>query len=361
MIGGENMRPIRSIEAPSARTGPQADTHREHPTFSVIVPAYNEAQNIRPLHERLSDVMSKLGNWEVVYVNDGSQDGTLERLRELRFQDCHVSIVNLSRNFGKEIATTAGLDHVVGDAVVIIDADLQDPPEIIPSLVEEWRHGFDIVYAQRRKRDGETWLKRFSAKLFYKVMSNRNRTSIPRDAGDFRLMSRRAVEALRSLHEHHRFMKGLFAWIGFPSIGVQYDRAPRFRDESKWSYWKLWNLALEAITSHTVAPLKIASYVGSCVSLLAVFYGAFIVGRTIVYGNPVAGYPSLLTIILFLGGIQLMTLGIMGEYLGRIFNETKSRPLYFVECFEPSELAHTRAERGTDRSSQNDQNFPAAQ
>ena len=307
-----------------------------NPTFSIVVPAYNEEESLDALHARLAATMDPLGTWEVVYVNDGSRDGTLRCLRNLRDTDRRVAIVNLSRNFGKEIATTAGLDHARGDAVVIIDADLQDPPEVIPLLAKAWRDGHDVVYAQRRSRAGETWTKKATADAFYWLMSRTGRVEMPRNVGDFRLMSRRAVDALLQLREHHRFMKGLFAWVGFPSIAVQYDRSPRLAGTTKWNYWKLWNFALEGITSYTVMPLKLATYVGLIVALLAVVYGMVFIVKTILYGNPVAGYPSLLTIVLFLGGVQLMTLGVIGEYLGRIFNETKHRPLYFVERYEPS-------------------------
>lgn len=305
--------------------------------FSVVVPVHNEEDNLETLHQRLTAVMQSLGSWEVIYVNDGSRDRSLQCLQTLRRGDPRVAIVNLSRNFGKEIATTAGLDHAAGDAVIVIDADLQDPPEVIPDLVAAWRNGYDMVYAQRRHRAGETWLKRTTANLFYRVMTRVSRVEMPRNTGDFRLMSRRATDAVRQLREYHRFMKGLFAWVGFPSIAVQYDRAPRFAGKTKWNYWQLWNFALEGITSYTVVPLKIATYVGFIVALAALVYGFIIVIRTLLFGNPVAGYPSLVTIVLFLGGLQLMTLGVIGEYLGRVFNETKQRPLYYVEHFEPSD------------------------
>ncbi len=309
-----------------------------HPTFSVVVPAFNEAEGIAAFHERLSQVMQALGEtWEVVYVNDGSRDRTLAVLERLRRGDGRIALVNLSRNFGKEIATTAGLDHALGEAVVVIDADLQDPPEVIPALVAAWRDGFDMVYAQRRMREGETWLKKLSAALFYRVMQTLGEVQLPRNAGDFRLMSRRAVDALLQLREQHRFMKGLFAWIGFASIAVPYDRAPRAAGRSKWSYWRLWNLALEGITSYTVMPLKVATYLGLVVSVFAAIYGGAIVLRTLIVGNRVPGYPSLMAVILFLGGTQLMTLGVIGEYLGRVFNETKQRPLYVVERYTPSD------------------------
>jgi glycosyltransferase involved in cell wall biosynthesis len=313
-----------------------ASLHPLQPDFSVVVPAFNEAEGLAAFHNRLAPVMQSLGSWEVVYVNDGSGDDTLGRLHALRGADRHVAIVNLSRNFGKEIATTAGLDHARGAAVIVIDADLQDPPELIPSLVAAWRSGFEMVYAQRRGRAGDTRLKRATASLFYKVMRGAGGVELPCNTGDFRLMSRRVVEAVRQIREQHRFMKGVFAWVGFPSCAVTYDRSPRHSGKSKWSYWKLWNLALEGITSHTVMPLKVATYLGLFVALLAVAYAAQVVVKTLLIGNPVAGYPSLMTVVLFLGGVQLITLGVIGEYLGRIFNETKRRPLYLVQAFSPS-------------------------
>jgi polyisoprenyl-phosphate glycosyltransferase len=308
----------------------------EPPTFSVVVPAYNEAECILEFHDRLAAVMQECGDWEVIYVNDGSRDATLPILTALAGRDPHVALISLSRNFGKEIATTAGLDYARGEAVILIDADLQDPPEMIPVLIEGWREGHDVVYAQRRVREGETWLKRATADLFYRLMARISRVELPRNTGDFRLMSRRVVQALGGLREQHRFMKGLFAWVGFPSKAVPYDRAPRHAGSSKWNYWRLWNFALEGITSFTVMPLKIATYLGLFVAFFAVIYGGQIVVRTLLFGNPVPGYPSLMAVVLFLGGVQLVTLGVMGEYLGRVFNETKNRPLYLVERFVPS-------------------------
>ncbi|AHJ67758.1 glycosyltransferase family 2 protein [Granulibacter bethesdensis] len=310
------------------------------PVFSIVVPCYNEQDGLEMFHTRLASVMDGMGEkWEVVYVNDGSRDRTLDVMQTLRRADPRISVVGLSRNFGKEIATTAGLDHARGQAVIVTDADLQDPPELIPELVAQWRQGFDMVYAQRRVREGETWLKKATANAFYNLMTRLGDVSLPPNAGDFRLMSRRAVDALLRLREQHRFMKGLFAWIGYPSVAVQYDRAPRAVGESKWSYWKLWNLALEGITGFTVVPLKLATYLGILVALFAVLYGGNIVLSKLFFGNPVPGYPSLMAVVLFLGGVQLMTLGVIGEYLGRVFNETKRRPLYFVERHLPSDPA----------------------
>jgi polyisoprenyl-phosphate glycosyltransferase len=306
------------------------------PTFSVVIPVFDEAEVLPEFHRRLSAVMNRLGTWEAVYVNDGSRDASLRLLEALHRSEQRVAIVNLSRNFGKEIATTAGLEYASGEAVIVIDADLQDPPEVIPQLVAGWRDGFDMVYAERRARDGETWLKRATSGLFYRLMQHLGRVQLPRNTGDFRLMSRRVVDAVLQLREQHRFMKGLFAWVGFPTMAVQYDRAPRQAGTTKWNYWKLWNLALDGITGFTVMPLKVATYLGLAVALFAVVFGAQLVIRTLLFGNPVAGYPSMMAVILFLGGVQLITLGVIGEYLGRVFNETKRRPLYLIERFVPS-------------------------
>ncbi len=310
------------------------------PVVSVVVPVFNEASGLHEFHRRLRSVMDAgPDRWEVVYVDDGSSDASCALLQSLRLTDPRVAIVALSRNFGKEIATTAGLDHAKGEAVVLIDADLQDPPEEIPRLIAAWRDGFDMVHARRLARSGESWAKRASASLFYRLMQHTGKVRLPRDTGDFRLMSRRVVDAVLSLREQHRFMKGLFAWVGFPTTTIDYDRAARHAGHSKWNYWTLWNLAIEAITSFTVLPLKIATYLGMAVALFAAVFGAQLVVRTLLFGNPVAGYPSLMAVVLFLGGVQLITLGVIGEYLGRVFNETKGRPLYLVERFLPSQSA----------------------
>jgi polyisoprenyl-phosphate glycosyltransferase len=313
--------------------------------FSVVVPAYNEESGLAAFHARLRAVMDALGSWEVIYIDDGSTDGTGAVIDALRASDRHAGVVALSRNFGKEIATTAGLDHATGAAVIVIDADLQDPPEVIPELVAAWRAGFDMVNARRRARAGETALKRGTAALFYRLMRHAGPVILPTDTGDFRLMSRRVVDAVVRLREQHRFMKGLFAWVGFPTTTVLYDRAARHAGVTKWNYWRLWNLAVEAITSFTVLPLKLATYLGLGVAVSAILYAAEVIVKTLILGNPVAGYPSLMTVVLFLGGVQLMTLGVIGEYLGRIFNETKFRPLYLVERFEPSASWQPAADR----------------
>lgn len=312
-----------NVEPSSARIG----IH-----LSIIVPAYNEQDVLTRFHQRLSAVIDNLGlSAEIIYVNDGSTDQTLNVISQLQENDLRVGIVNLSRNFGKEIAMTAGLDFSCGQAVIVIDADLQDPPELIPELIKEWQNGYDVVYAQRTTRNGESAIKKATAFLFYRLIQRLSRVQIPTDTGDFRLLSRRAVTALEQLREQHRFMKGLFAWIGFPQKAVPYQRDCRFAGTSKWSYWKLWNFALEGITSFTTAPLKLATYLGLFSAVAAFLYGIYIVVLTLTSGNPVPGYPSLLVVILFFGGIQLFSIGVLGEYLGRMFVETKNRPLYIVE------------------------------
>lgn len=316
-------------------------------SLSVVVPAYNEQEVLPEFHRRTSSVLQSLGcSYELVYVNDGSRDRTLEVMQDLRRRDSCVTIVDFSRNFGKEIALTAGLDKAVGDAVVIIDADLQDPPELIPEFIAKWRQGFDVVYGKRSQRDGETWLKRLTAFMFYRLLRRVTRVDIPENTGDFRLLSRRALDALSELREYHRFMKGLFAWIGYPAVAVMYRRDPRFAGVTKWNYFALWNLALEGVTSFTIAPLKVATYFGFAIAGLAFVYASVIIYRTVVYGDPVRGYPSLMVAVLFLGGVQLIATGVVGEYLGRIFDESKRRPLYLLKGFAPSEL-RARRERAS--------------
>lgn len=299
--------------------------------LSIVTPLHNEAPNIEFLFERLERVMGELGlSYEIICVDDGSKDETLDLLILHRHRNSAIKVISLSRNFGKDIAMTAGIDFAGGEAVIPIDADLQDPPELIAELVEKWREGYEVVYAQRRSRQGETWVKRFTAKTFYRVISSMTAISIPRDTGDFRLMDRRAVEALKQLPERTRFMKGLFAWVGFKQIAVPYDRAQRHRGQTKWNYWRLWNFALDGITSFSFGPLRIWSYVGFAIALVAFCRGTFLILRTLLFGTDLPGYASLMVTMLFLGGVQLMTLGIMGEYLGRIYEEVKGRPLYLV-------------------------------
>jgi len=294
-------------------------------------------------HQAMTDALSEQPfDFEIVYVNDGSSDNTLNRINALRQQDKSVTLIDLSRNFGKEIALTAGLHKATGDAVVVIDADLQDPPELIPELIAEWQNGYDVVYAQRTHRKGESLLKRTTAHFFYRIIQRVNKVDIPQDTGDFRILSRRAVNALNSFGEQHRLMKGLFAWIGYKQKAVRYQRDARHAGKTKWNYWRLWNLALDGITSFTIAPLKISTYLGLLAATGAFAYGVYMIIDTLLYGNPVPGYPSLIVIILMLGGVQLVAIGILGEYLGRIFNETKRRPLYFINEYLPSAQASRR-------------------
>ena len=305
-------------------------------SLSVVVPVYNEDAVLPEFHRRLTAVLDMLAvPAEIVYVNDGSSDATKAKLTALRDADARVALVDLSRNFGTEIAMSAGLDHAQGDAVVVIDADLQDPPEHIPDMVRVWRDGFDVVLMRRRSRAQESWLKRATARAFYRTIGRMGTIDIPADVGDFRLLSRRAVAALRRFPERSRFMKGLFAWIGYPTREIEYDRDGRHAGESKWNYWRLWNFALEGITSFSVVPLKAASYVGFLTALAAFAYGVFVIGKTLLYGDPVRGYPTLIVVVLFLGGLQLMALGIIGEYLARMFIEVKQRPLYLVQQWLP--------------------------
>lgn len=299
--------------------------------LSIVVPMFNEAENIGPFYERLKKVLDNNGeSYEIICVNDGSTDATLENLLKLREKDPNIKVVDLSRNFGKEIALTAGLDFSSGMAVIPIDADLQDPPELIPQLVAKWKEGYEVVYAVRKSRLGESLFKKLTAHLFYRLAEKIMDINIPRDTGDFRLMDRSAVDALKNMRERNRFMKGLFAWVGFKQVAIYYERDPRHKGKTKWNFFKLLNFAIEGITSFSYVPLRLATYIGLVIALMSFFYAAYIMISTLIYGNPVPGYPSLITIILFLGGVQLICIGILGEYMGRIYNEVKQRPVYVI-------------------------------
>jgi glycosyltransferase involved in cell wall biosynthesis len=299
----------------------------------VVVPAYNESEGLREFHKRLAAVLDPLDlRSSVLYIDDGSRDDTWAVMESLRASDPRVSTLKLSRNFGKELALTAGLDHADADAVIVIDADLQDPPELIPEFIRYWREGNDIVYGTRASRAGETGLKKLTSAGFYRVMSRLSATPVPRDTGDYRLLSRRALDGLKQLRERQRFMKGLFTWVGFQQKAVVYDRDPRFAGTSKFNYWRLWNFALEGITSFSTAPLRVATYVGILTAVLAFVFGLFVFGKALFFGDPVRGYPTLMVVVLFLGGAQLMALGLIGEYLGRLYMEAKQRPLYLVDA-----------------------------
>ncbi|MFB2937522.1 glycosyltransferase family 2 protein [Aerosakkonemataceae cyanobacterium BLCC-F154] len=301
------------------------------PELSIVVPLYNEELNIDYLFERLESVLERLSStYEIVCVNDGSKDNTLKCLIDHHYRNSAIKVVNLSRNFGKEIALTAGIDYAVGAAVIPIDADLQDPPELIGELVEKWREGYDVVYATRRSRQGESWLKKITALAFYSTIGKMSRVPIPANTGDFRLLDRKVVEALKQLPERTRFMKGLFAWVGFKQTSVMFDRQPRLKGKTTWNYWRLWNFAIDGITSFSLLPLKVWGYLGFIISFISFLYASFLIIRTLIYGVDWPGYASLMVAVLFLGGIQLLTLGIIGEYLGRVYEEVKRRPLYLV-------------------------------
>jgi polyisoprenyl-phosphate glycosyltransferase len=302
------------------------------PRLTVVVPAYNESAVLAAFHERLSKVLDQLPlQSDVLYIDDGSRDDTWAIMQSLAAADPRVGTLKLSRNFGKEAALTAGLDHVDADAAVVIDADLQDPPELIPQLVEQWQTGYDVVYATRSARAGETGLKRFTAAAFYRTMEVMSDVAVPRDTGDFRLLSRRALDALSQLRERQRFMKGLFAWIGYRQTSIKYLRDPRLAGKTKWNYWRLSQFAIEGITSFSSAPLKLATWTGLAASLLAFLLGLKVLVKAMLHGDPVPGYPSLMVVVLFLGGIQLLAIGVIGEYIGRNYAESKQRPLYFIE------------------------------
>jgi glycosyltransferase involved in cell wall biosynthesis len=299
--------------------------------ISIIAPAYNESGNLFPFYDRMKSVLDKIDpSWEIVFVNDGSKDNTMNELLELNQKDPRVKIVDFSRNFGKEVALTAGLDHCIGQVIIPIDTDLQDPPELINDMVRLWREGNEVVYATRAKREGETAVKKFTAYMFYKFINKMTRIEIPQNTGDFRLMDRKVLDSLNELRETHRFMKGLFSWVGYKQVSLTYVREPRFSGVTKFNYWKLWNFAIEGITGFSIAPLQFATYFGFFVSVFAAIYAIIIIFKTLFVGPDVPGYPSIMVTLLFLGGIQLITIGIIGEYVGRIYNEVKRRPLYIV-------------------------------
>lgn len=304
------------------------------PQLTVVIAAHNEAAALPLLHPRLRAVLDALPGLRtrVLYIDDGSTDRTWEVLEALLLADPEAGAIRLSRNFGKEAAITAGLDHVEAGAVLLLDADGQDPPELIPRFVEHWRAGYDNVFGTRIRRDGEGWLKRASAATFYRVIGRLSHTPIPADTGDFRLLSPRALVALRQLREHNRFMKGLFGWVGFRQLSVPYRREPRLSGRSKFTLWRLWNFALEGITSFSTAPLRAATYLGLLTAAFALAFGVWVVAKAALFGDPVAGWPTMMAVILLLGGVQLVALGMIGEYLGRLYDEAKHRPLYFVDA-----------------------------
>lgn len=303
--------------------------------ISIIVPAYNEEESIPYLEKRLVALMNNMKKYEfeVLFVNDGSKDRTLELIKNLRERDERFCYVNFSRNFGKEIAMIAGLDYATGDAVILIDADLQDPPELIPELVKYWEQGYDDVYAKRKSRKGETFLKKFTSKMYYKVLQSLTNVEIQKDTGDFRLLDRRCVNALKKLRESQRCSKSIFSWIGYNKKEVLYDRDPRVAGKTKWNYKKLVDLAIDGITSFTTSPLRISTYLAIPTFLALVIYFIYVIVKCIRLSVAIQAFQAIILLVLFFSGIQIMLFGIIGEYLGRIFNETKNRPLYFVDEF----------------------------
>ena len=303
--------------------------------ITILVPAYNEQEVLHLLYDRLEKLMNENTNYdfEILLVNDGSKDKTLDIIKNMRLHDNRVCYLNLSRNYGKETAMIAGLDYSKGDAVIIIDADLQDPPELIPEMIKYWEQGYDDVYAKRRSRKGETWLKKFTSKMYYKTLQSVTKIEIQKDTGDFRLLDRRCVEALKQIRESQRYTKGLFSWIGYNKKEILYDRDPRAAGQTKWNYKKLIDLSIDGLTSFTTAPLRWSAIIGILISIIGFIYMLTIIIKTIISGVDVPGYASTMVVILFIGGIQLIFLGVIGEYLGRAFYETKNRPIYFVDRY----------------------------
>ena len=321
-------------------------TANKKPLLSIVVPVYNERQCLPGLYERINSVLKSVAvESELVLVDDGSKDGSDEWIASLALRTTNVRAVRLSRNFGKEAALTAGIDHASGDAVDSLDADLQDPPELIPQMLQAWHEGADVVAMRRRTRAGETFTKRASAHVFYRLLNRISETDIPPDTGDFRLISRKAVNALAGLHERNRYMKGLFAWIGLPTTVIEYDRAPRNAGQSQLSYLRLLRLAFEGITSFSIAPLRLATLAGATTALTGILFAGWIVVKTLVLGEPTPGYPSLIALITFLGGVQLVSIGLLGEYMGKTYFEAKQRPVYLVRDVlqtRPAQLTQTR-------------------
>lgn len=300
--------------------------------ITILVPAYNEEESLPFLYERVSKIMNEMKDYEfeLLFVNDGSKDNTIKEIKELRKKDNRVSYVDFSRNFGKEIAMIAGLDYATGDAIIIMDADLQDPPELIPQMVELWEQGYDDVYAKRKSRKGETWLKKFTSKMYYKVLQSLTKVEIQKDTGDFRLLDRRCVNALRKMRETGRCSKSMFSWIGYNKKEILYDRDPRIAGTTKWNYKKLVDLAIDGITSFTTSPLRISTYLSIPTFILLLIYFIYVIIKCVKLHVAIQAYQAIILLILFFSGVQIILIGIMGEYLGRIFNESKNRPLYLV-------------------------------
>lgn len=302
---------------------------------SILIPAYNEESTLILLFERLVLLMNNTTNyeWEVLMVNDGSRDNTLILMSQMHEMDNRFNYLDLSRNYGKETALLAGFDYITGDCMVIMDADLQHPPEIIPDMIKYWEEGYDDVYAKRGERNGESYLRKSTSRLFYKLLQKLSSIPIQQDTGDFRLLDKVCINALKSLRESQRYTKGLYSWIGFNKKEIIFDQQERVAGQSKWNYFTLFELAIEGITTFTTKPLRLSSVVGMFVSLGAFIYMIYVFTRALLFGDAVQGYPTLMVVILFLGGVQLLSLGVIGEYLGRIFYETKNRPPYFARIY----------------------------
>ena len=312
---------------------PARKSRKKAPLISVIVPVKDEENAVVLFVERVSAVLDQIARkdgWEILFIDDGSTDETIAAIAAAHFREPRVRVLSLSRNFGKEAAISAGLDHARGQAVVPMDVDLQDPPEVLAEMVHKWRSGYDMVVGVRRNRASDSLPKRLTADLYYRAHNWMSQDKIPENAGDFRLLDRKVVNAIRTLPERNRFMKGLFAWAGFRQTSVEYDRVERSVGTTKFNYWKLWTLALDGITSASTAPLRVWSYAGAGIAFLAMCYAIFIATRTLLFGVDMPGYASIMVSVLFLGGVQLISLGILGEYVGRILTETKQRPLYVV-------------------------------
>ena len=315
--------------------------------ISILIPCYNEEQSLPLLYPELKKLMDGevMYEWEVLFVNDGSKDNTLNIIKALRSADNRINYVNLSRNFGKENAMLAGFDYVTGDCMVIMDADLQDPPSLIPQMLEYWEQGYQDIYAKRANRGKESWLRKKFSLLFYRILDNSTRFDILQNVGDFRLLDRQCIDALTQLRESERYTKGMFCWIGYRKKEVVFDRGDRIAGESNWNFWSLFNLAIEGITSFTTAPLRFASIAGFIIAVITFLYALYFLTKTLLIGDPVPGFTTLIVVVLFLGGIQLMAIGVLGEYIGRIFNESKNRPTYLANEYNEERIYCNKNEK----------------
>jgi dolichol-phosphate mannosyltransferase len=320
------------------------------PVYSIIIPVYNEKESLPVMYERMVKVMDQTGElWEIILIDDGSSDGSSQQMRELSEKDDRIRVIYFSRNFGHQIAVTAGMDHALGDAVVVIDADLQDPPEVIPDLIEKWKEGYEVVYAVRAERDGETWFKKKSASLFYRVIYKITDVKIPLDTGDFRLYDRKVINVMNSMREKHRFLRGMSSWVGYRQIGVPYHRAKRYAGSTKYPFKKMLKLAWNAITGFSYVPLQVATVLGFAVAFLSIILIPVIIILRLTSGQELVGQATTLISTLFLGGVQLICLGIIGEYLGRIYDEVKNRPIYIA-----AEISRSRYDQDQPSSSQSE-------